>query len=173
MPPRRRPKRRSVAAAKITPSNSLDSSKKSFRNLSKWSSYAGAESVHKQTVTDRTSNHSRTPGPTSSATTLKAVYNELLSDPGYAEHHPMRKNFPRAPVRSRDIDDLWQADLVDMSALFRQNSGHRFILTIIDVLSKFAWAIPLKRKTAVEVHRAFKQVFASPHPSTNSQSTDH
>ncbi|XP_071580495.1 uncharacterized protein [Temnothorax nylanderi] len=29
----------------------------------------------------------------------------------------------------------------------RENAGHNYILTVIDVLSKYAWAIPLKTKS--------------------------
>ena len=37
--------------------------------------------------------------------------------------------------------------LVDLSSLSRHNAGYKYLLTCIDVLTKFAWAIPLKDKT--------------------------
>ena len=33
--------------------------------------------------------------------------------------------------------ELWQLDIVDLSTLVRENDGHKFIFSIIDVLSKY------------------------------------
>ncbi|KAG5318527.1 YMD3 protein, partial [Pseudoatta argentina] len=44
----------------------------------------------------------------------------------------------------RRYDDLWQADVVDMRPYSGFNRGHHYILTVIDVLSKYTWAVPLK-----------------------------
>ena len=57
------------------------------------------------------------------------------------------------------IDHLWQADLADMQDLPRDNKGHRYILTVIDVFSKFAWAIPVKDKGSKSMLDAFKELF--------------
>ncbi|XP_019887639.1 uncharacterized protein LOC109611049 [Ooceraea biroi] len=51
-------------------------------------------------------------------------------------HAPARRNFPRRRMIVRRYDDLWQADLVDVQSHARQNKGYRYILTIIDALSK-------------------------------------
>ena len=40
-----------------------------------------------------------------------------------------------------------------------ENSGHRFILTVIDIFSRYAWARPLKSKRGSEVAAAFKDIF--------------
>ena len=50
-------------------------------------------------------------------------------------------------------------DLVDMSKLDRHNSGYKFLLVCIDVLSKHAWIEPLKTKTAKELKEALQKVF--------------
>ncbi len=53
----------------------------------------------------------------------------------------------------------FQADLVDMSAHSKENDNiHFFLLTCIDVYSKYAWARPLKSKTGKEVTKAFKSI---------------
>ena len=36
------------------------------------------------------------------------------------------------------IDDLWQADLVNLSSISKYNDGYKFLLTVIDVFSKYA-----------------------------------
>jgi hypothetical protein len=58
------------------------------------------------------------------------------------------------------IDEQWQADLVDMQEYSKQNGGFKYILTVIDVLSKYLWAIPLKSKLASNVVIAFKKIFS-------------
>lgn len=59
------------------------------------------------------------------------------------------------------IDDQWQADLVDVRALSRYNRGFQFLLTCIDIFSKYAWVIPLKNKTGISLTKAFKQILKS------------
>lgn len=73
-------------------------------------------------------------------------------------HRSVRKNFKRRKVIMRGIDETWQADLVDMSTYARQNKGFHFILTVIDNFSKYAWAIPLKNKTADSVTDAMEKI---------------
>ncbi|XP_011869582.1 PREDICTED: uncharacterized protein LOC105562976 [Vollenhovia emeryi] len=73
-------------------------------------------------------------------------------------HAPARKNFPRRHVIVRGYDDLWQADLVDMQAYSRFNRGYHYILTVIDVLSKHAWAVPLKIKGGSETADAIAEI---------------
>lgn len=62
------------------------------------------------------------------------------------------------------LDYVWQADLADMSALSNFNAGNNYLLTVIDVLSKYAWAVPIKRKTGSEVSSAFRQIFKKRKP---------
>ena len=59
----------------------------------------------------------------------------------------------------KGIDDLWQADLVEMGNYSTDNRDYRFLLTVIDTFSKFAWAVPLKRKTALETSQAMQNIF--------------
>lgn len=65
---------------------------------------------------------------------------------------------PAPRVFVRNIDEQWEADLCDMSKTAKVNDGYKFILTVIDVLSKYAWAQPVKNKTAVEVKDAMKTI---------------
>ena len=73
-------------------------------------------------------------------------------------HAPARKNFPRRRVVVRGYDDLWQADVVEMRPYTRFNRGYHYILTVIDVLSKYAWAVPLKAKSGNEVANAIAKI---------------
>jgi hypothetical protein len=82
----------------------------------------------------------------------------LRGEDTYTLHKPLRKNFKRNRVVSWGKDYLWQADLVDVSSLSKDNDNNKFILTIIDVLSKYAWAKAIKNKQATTVLNAFKQI---------------
>lgn len=61
----------------------------------------------------------------------------------------------------RGIDEIWAADLVEMQEFAKDNDGYRYILTVIDVFSKYGWMKPLKNKTGVEVADALSNIFKS------------
>lgn len=85
----------------------------------------------------------------------------LESQNAYTLHRPIRKRFKRNRFSVTNIDDLWQADLNDLKSLSKDNDGYIYILTVIDVFSKFAWGVPLYRKTGVEITNAFEKIFKS------------
>lgn len=72
-----------------------------------------------------------------------------------------RINYPRRRVVIKDIDDLWQADLIDMQKISKCNNGYKYILTVIDCFTKFAWALGLKQKNKEHVCKAFKKILQS------------
>lgn len=74
-------------------------------------------------------------------------------------HKPARKNFARRHVAIFEKDNTWQVDLVDMTAHAKVNKNYKFILTVIDVTSKRAYARALKSKNAQDVTKAFKDIF--------------
>lgn len=76
-------------------------------------------------------------------------------------HKRVRKNFPRRKVKIKGIDDLWQADLVEMQAYSKINNGFKYLLTVVDAFSKYAWVKSIKNKTAKEVSDAISQIFQS------------
>jgi len=88
----------------------------------------------------------------------KELTKELMSVDAYTLNRPVRHNFQRRRVVILGVDDLWQADLADMSAYANQNDGYKYLLVVIDCWSKFAWVIPLKTKGAKEVTGAFKSI---------------
>ena len=88
--------------------------------------------------------------------TLRQVKTWLQSKDTYTLHKPVRYNFPRNRVTG--IDDQWQADLVDVSSLARFNNGYEFLLTYIDVFSKFAWVVPLKNKSGETLVNGFQSI---------------
>ena len=75
-------------------------------------------------------------------------------------HRPPRRRFKMAPVVVLNIDQQWVADLVEMQRVWRQNGGVRYLLTVVDVLSKYAWVRPIKHKTGAEIVKAFESIVA-------------
>lgn len=73
-------------------------------------------------------------------------------------HKNVRKNFFRRQVVMKDIDDLWQADLIDMQALSKDNIQYKYILVVIDTFSKYAWTLPIHQKTKKNVCSAFERI---------------
>ena len=88
----------------------------------------------------------------------------LRDQRSYTLHKPSRRRFKRNKTLVSGIDVQWQADLADMQGLSRLNGGYKYLLTGIDVFSKFAWVIPTKDKSGKEMHKAFKQLFAQAAP---------
>ncbi len=89
---------------------------------------------------------------------LKDVKNWLQSQDTYTLHRPRRKNFQRNRVYANGIDDIWQIDLCDMRSIKKENKGVNYILTVIDVFSKFAFVRLLKNKEASTVLDALKSI---------------
>lgn len=79
-------------------------------------------------------------------------------------HTRARRNFKRRTVILKGINDLWQADLVEMGDYSADNKGYRYLLTVIDAFSKFAWAVPVKNKSGPEVTQAIEQVLVKQSP---------
>ena len=44
-----------------------------------------------------------------------------------------------------------------MKLISKFNKGFRFLLCVIDIFSKFAWAVPLKDKNGVSIVDAFQK----------------
>ena len=58
-----------------------------------------------------------------------------------------------------NIDNIWAADLVEMGTLAKFNKGYKYLLTVIDIFSKYGWIVPLKNKTGKSVAKAFATIF--------------
>ena len=71
---------------------------------------------------------------------------------------PKKHRFMRRKIFSPSVDDLWTADLADVHKYSRQNRGYNFILVVLDVFSRYAWARPLKNKTGVQCADAFDDI---------------
>ena len=96
---------------------------------------------------------------------VKQCQTQGLSDKQVSEwlagedaYMPARINYKRNRVIVNSIDIQFQADLVDMSMYTKENDNFKYMLTCIDVFSKYDWTRVLKNKTGVEVTKAFESI---------------
>ena len=71
---------------------------------------------------------------------------------------PVIKKFQRIQIQTHYKNECWSIDLIDRSSLSKYNKNYKFIFTIIDNYTKYAWAIPLKDKTGKSTTTAFKSL---------------
>jgi transposase InsO family protein len=90
----------------------------------------------------------------------------LSAQDTYTLHRPIVRKFVRRDTVVAGPGQQYQADLIDIQGHKRLNEGHKYILTVIDVFSKRAWAEPLKTKTGVEVAKALDRVLLDAAPKT-------
>jgi transposase InsO family protein len=74
-------------------------------------------------------------------------------------HRPVRKRFPRNAYSVNNLMDVWEVDLVDIQSLAKYNKGYKYLLTAIDVFSKFLHIVPVKVKTGEAITKAFLSIF--------------
>ncbi len=82
----------------------------------------------------------------------------LSGEDEYTLHRTAPISYKRNRVVVYGMDTQFQADLVDMSAYSKDNDNNKYLLTCIDLFSKYAWARTLKNKSGVEVTKAFKSI---------------
>lgn len=87
-------------------------------------------------------------------------------------HKPARKKFQTRRTITLGINDLWQADLADMQKLSKQNSGMKYILTVIDTFSKVGYGEPIKTKGMSDVTEAFAKILKKAKASPKNLQTD-
>ena len=84
--------------------------------------------------------------------------------PTFQLHKPLTEKITFRKTMVSYTDQQWQADLVDMQTFEKENKGYRYILTVIDIFSRYAWALPIKSKRREDVRDAFKLIFKEAKP---------
>jgi hypothetical protein len=75
---------------------------------------------------------------------------------------PVIKKFKRRTVITTYINDIWGADLLDVSTMSKSNKNFTFLLIIVDIYSRYAFVVPLKNKSGDEVLKGFKSIDITP-----------
>ena len=89
---------------------------------------------------------------------IREVKAYLAGNDAYTLHKQVRNRFPRNRIIVTTIDEQWEIDLVDMTILNEFNNNYKFMLTCIDIFSKFAWVEKLKSKSSDQVTQAFEKI---------------
>ena len=71
---------------------------------------------------------------------------------------PVSKKFQRIQIQIHYKDECWGIDLFDRSSLSKYKKNYKFVFTIIDNHTKYAWAIPLKNKSRKSTTTAIKNL---------------
>ena len=87
----------------------------------------------------------------------KGQLQQLLS---YTLHKPRRPRFPTLLTMVFATNEQFVMDLVNLQILAKWNQGYKYLLTVIDVLSKYAWVEPLKSKSAAALVDALEKLWA-------------
>ena len=62
------------------------------------------------------------------------------------------------PIVAKEVNEIWQIDLMDISKYAKENKNFNFFLVGVDVFSRFAVAVPMKEKTTPNIITAFKEM---------------
>ena len=86
--------------------------------------------------------------------------NEIKQNLKLAEelHKPIIRNFKKRTVYSGSKDNIWRVDLADMPSLSKYNKGIKYLLSAIDLFSKYAWVVHVKDKKGVSIVDDFQKI---------------
>ena len=90
--------------------------------------------------------------------TREHVIHFLAKQNPHILHRQARGHFSRVQIYAHEIDQQWQAGLADMNKCVDWNENVRYILVVVETLSKSAWAEPCVLKDAKHTTAAFEAV---------------
>jgi len=90
----------------------------------------------------------------------KDVVDWLAGQDSYTLHKPIRRTYRRQKTIVSSIDSQWQADLSDMVKIARHNDDNKYMLVVIDVLSKYLWVTPIKSKSGKDLTESFSSILS-------------
>ena len=73
---------------------------------------------------------------------------------------PQITEFRRERIIPLFKDETKSADLIDKSSLSKYKNNYKFILTVIDIFTKHAWAIPLTHRSGLSITNGFKTILS-------------
>lgn len=91
-------------------------------------------------------------------TTPENAENFIREQNVYTLYRSAKRKFPRNHYRITYMNELWEIDLLDMTALAEHNNGYKYLLVVVDAFSKFAWVRPMRTKTASEAIKQFSDI---------------
>ena len=94
--------------------------------------------------------------------TAKEVKQYLQSIRAYVRHKRIIRRFKHRSFLSYYIDEYWQCDVIYLQPMTiitnRKNTSKKYGLTVIDTFSKYGWVELIRKKTAEQCLKAFKEI---------------
>ena len=87
---------------------------------------------------------------------LTMIEEWLKGTDSYTPHKQPKFPRPRKPTFAYQKWYQFQIDLIDLGNLIEENDGNRYLLTAIDIFTRFAFGEPLKNKTAKTFMEGFE-----------------
>lgn len=107
-------------------------------------------------------------------TSLRKIRNVLNLSKTFQLHKPNRKRFQRRKIIVNGPNEMVDMDLLDLRNIGGQNYSKKYLLTIIDVFSRKAYACALTSKRSENVLQCFKALLkTNPELKPRSIRTDH
>jgi hypothetical protein len=95
--------------------------------------------------------------------TQKAINHWLLNQKVHQIHRRQFRSQTVTPIKGiRVPNQLWMADLIDMGKI--PDNGYKWVLTVYDVFSKYAWARATKNKEGRTIAVAMADILKSTKP---------
>ena len=76
-------------------------------------------------------------------------------------------------VYSTFKDNIWGTGLADMSLISKLNKGIKYLLCVIDLVSRYSWIIPFKNKKGESIVEGFKKILKNSERKPNKIWVDH
>lgn len=91
--------------------------------------------------------------------TVKEIDTFLVAQEPYSLHRQVQYRIPRNRVIVSGYKKQCDCDLMDMQQLSKSNDGVRYLIIVIEILSRFLWVEPLKDKTGKSLVVGLQNVF--------------
>ena len=88
----------------------------------------------------------------------------LQNQESYSLFRPRRRKFKRNRVIVNAINQMWDADLMDLPDLASENEGVKYILICIDVFSKYIYIRPLRTKSDIGICKQMDDILKVARP---------
>jgi hypothetical protein len=82
----------------------------------------------------------------------------------YTIHRPARKRFLGNPYTVSNLIDVWECGILDIQTLSKCNDRYRYILSVIDVFSKYLHLVPINTKSGPADTSAFRSLLHDDSP---------
>ena len=77
-----------------------------------------------------------------------------------SQNKGIKRKFQRGRLIVAGIDDQFDTDLASLISYADENNGYKYLLSVIDIFSHYAWVEPLKDKTSPEIVFAFDKILS-------------